>query len=497
MRTARAIDFYPTFNTLAQADVLHEEELEGVRRISFLGMIAEVLQNNLNLRVAEQEVLAGSEEISKARSVLLPQLEISASNIIIDKTRAENSFGMTAQKSTLGSAQLNQVLLSEPAIANLRIQRILQQKRNYEFTQQEYDVVHQASMAYLNLLKVQTLERILKENLNLTRKHLDIARLRQEVGFSGASDVYRWESEISRVNIEVVNARARRRTAGYALNEILNRPLTETFIVEDLDRDDPFITGEHMEALISNARTWKYFKDFMVQEALARSPELKQLDQFIMAQERFIKMNLRSRYLPSFGVGATGDYYLSRRGAGTGPVDPITLPGMDPIYIGGEPEKYQWNIGISASLPLFQGGQKEAEISQSKIDLSILSDRRMDLVNKITQRTISGFEFIGSSSPAMDMAMQASEAAKKSLELSQEAYSKGQISIVDLIDVQRAAAQSELLKSNSIYDYLIDYIELSRATGIYLFLLEEDDQTDLTTRLFLYMAQKAPEEVIR
>jgi outer membrane protein TolC len=404
---------------------------------------------------------------------------------------------MTAQKSTLASGQLNQVLFSEPAIANLRIQRILQEKRKHEFTQQEYDVIHQASVAYLNLLKAQTLERILKENLNLTKKHLDIARLRQEVGFSGASDVYRWESEIARVNIEVLNARALRRTAGYALNEILNRPLAETFMVEDLDRYDAFITGEHMEALISNARTWKHFKDFMVREALARSPELKQLDQFIMAQERFIKMNLRSRYLPSFGIGAQGDYYLSRRGAGTGPVDPIELPGMDPIHIGGEPAPHQWNIGISASLPLFQGGYKEAEISQSKIDLSILSDRRRDLSNKIAQRTISGFEFIGASSPAMDMAIQASEAAGKSLELSQEAYSKGQISIVDLIDVQRAAAETELLKSNSIYDYLIDYIELSRATGIYLFLLEEDDQTDLTSRLFQYMAQKAPEEVIR
>ena len=498
MQTAREIDFYPTFSTLAQADVLYEEGLEDARRISYPGMIAELLENNLGLRIAGQEVLSGANEIGKARSTYLPQVDLTASNIIIDETRAEASFGMNAQKTTLGSGQFSQVLFSEPAMANIRIQKILQEGRNYEFTQREFDKVLEASLAYLNLLKAQTFERIVKENLNLTRTHLDIARLRQEVGFSGASDVYRWESEIARLNIEVVNARAQRRAARFTLNEILNRPLDEIFIAEDLASDNEFITGQGgLESTISNARTWRYFKDFMVEEALVRSPELKQLDQYIAAQERMIKMNQRSRYLPNLGVQAQGDYFFSRRGAGTEPMDPIEIPGMDPIAIGSTPKSTQWNIGIVASLPLFQGGYKEAEIKQSKIDLDILADQRSDLVNKIIQRSLVRFEFIGASSPAMDMASQAASAANLSLELSQEAYSKGQISIVDLIDVQAAAAQSNLLEANSVYDYLIDYLELSRATGIFLFLLTPDQRTDLTQRLLQHMVDKAPYELIR
>jgi outer membrane protein TolC/ABC-type uncharacterized transport system substrate-binding protein len=497
MQTAREIDFFPSFTTLSQAEILFEDEFEHARRISFPGMIAELLENNLNLKVASQEVMAGMNEIDKARSGLLPQVDISANNIIIDKTRAENSFGMNAQKSTLGSGQFSQLLFSEPAVANLRIQKILQERRNHEFTQHEYDMILKAGVAYINVLKAQTYERILKENLNLTRKHLDIARLRQEVGFSGISDVYRWESEIARISIDVVKARAQKWAALIALNEILNRPLDEKFEVQDLARDDAFITGEHLEALISNARTWTNFKNFMVAESLDRSPELKQLDQYIEVQERYIKMNRRSRYMPTIGLQAQGDYYISRRGAGTEPMDPISLPGMDPISFGSGPKDYQWNIGIGASLPLFEGGYKNAEIQQSEIDLLILADKRKDLVNKITQRTITEFEYLGSSSPAMDMASQAADAATKSLEISQESYSKGQISIVYLIDVQRAAAQSDLLEANSVYDYLIDYLKLSRATGIYLFLLSGDDLTDLMTRLLQYMAANAPDEILQ
>ena len=52
----------------------------------------------------------------------------------------------------------------------------------------------------------------------------------------------------------------------------------------------------------------------------------------------------------------------------------------------------------------------------------------------------------------MEMAERAAVAANKSLELSQDAYGKGLISIVDLIDVQKAAAQSDLSKANSVYE---------------------------------------------
>ena len=497
MRTARKIDFFPSFSTLAQAEVLYEEDLENARIITFQGLIAEVLENNLNLKVASQEVLAGSNEIDKARSNVLPQVDISASNVVIDKARAEGSLGMNPQKSTFGSGQFSQVIYSEPAFANLKIQKILQRRRESEFNQQELDLILMAGEAYINILKAQTYEKILRENLNLTRKHLDIARLRQEVGFSGASDVYRWESEIERVSIEVMNARAQKRAAEIALNEILNRPLDETFIVDVLDKNDPFITDQNMLGLISNARTWKYFISFMVTEALERSPELKQVDMYIEAQERMLVSNRRSRYTPTVGFQTQGDYFISRRGAGTEPMEPIEIPGMDPIIIGTELKDYQWNIGISASLPIFQGGYKNARIRQSEIELSILNERRNDLINKISQRSITSFEFVGASSPAMEMAERAADAANKSLELSQDAYGRGLISIVDLLDVQKAAAQSKFSEANSVYEYLLDYLQVSRASGIFIFLLTGEEKTDLMTRLLQYMATHAPNETIK
>ena len=120
-----------------------------------------------------------------------------------------------------------------------------------------------------------------------------------------------------------------------------------------------------------------------------------------------------------------------------------------------------------------------------------------DLINKISQRSVTSFEFIGASSPAMEMAARAADAANKSLELSQDAYGKGLISIVDLIDVQKAASQSKLSEANSVYEYLHDFLQISRATGIFVFLLTGEEKTDLMSRLLQYMVINAPDDTIK
>lgn len=97
----------------------------------------------------------------------------------------------------------------------------------------------------------------------------------------------------------------------------------------------------------------------------------------------------------------------------------------------------------------------------------------------------------------MEMAERAAEAAGKSLDLSQDAYGRGLISIVDLIDVQKAAAQSQLSEANSVYEYLLDYLQVSRANGIFLFLLSGEEKTNLMSRLLQHMVTNAPDETIQ
>ena len=68
-------------------------------------------------------------------------------------------------------------------------------------------------------------------------------------------------------------------------------------------------------------------------------------------------------------------------------------------------------------------------------------------------------------------------AAKESLDLIQNAYENGAVTITQLIDAQRTYFSAEQAKSNAYYGYLIYTLQLERAMG-YFFLLHTDEENE-------------------
>ena len=54
--------------------------------------------------------------------------------------------------------------------------------------------------------------------MKLSRSNLELARVRQQIGFSGSAEVYRWESQIATARKRAIEANARRNAAEIALN---------------------------------------------------------------------------------------------------------------------------------------------------------------------------------------------------------------------------------------------------------------------------------------
>ena len=69
--------------------------------------------------------------------------------------------------------------------------------------------------------------------------------MRESIGYSRRSEVFRWESEIASDRKDVIEANAQRNLAEIALNRLLHRPLEESFTIQKVGHDDPnFITNE-------------------------------------------------------------------------------------------------------------------------------------------------------------------------------------------------------------------------------------------------------------
>ena len=181
MKTAREINVYPKWSVLTEADQIDEEEVESGQTLDLNSVINEAIKVNLDLLAQKKSLLAGAENIGIARSNLLPQFDISTTGLMIDKDRAEASFGSQPERTITGTITVTQLIYSEAAWANLSIQNSLQKSREYELEQFRLDISLSAAEAFLNVLRAKTFEKIQKQNLKRTKSNLEVARVRESV----------------------------------------------------------------------------------------------------------------------------------------------------------------------------------------------------------------------------------------------------------------------------------------------------------------------------
>ncbi|MCZ6857450.1 MAG: TolC family protein, partial [Gemmatimonadetes bacterium] len=187
--TARAIGAYPTWKLLTEADLVADEMRIRGRQLSLDQAIREAVAANLDLASRDRAVAAGAGNVKLAKSILLPQVNVSVDGSIIDPDRAEALSGLLPQRTVSGSASLTQVLFAEPTWANYSAQRSVQESRVHDRETLRLDIALDAAVAYLNVLRAKTLERIERDNLGLTRANLETAELRVSVGAATLREV--------------------------------------------------------------------------------------------------------------------------------------------------------------------------------------------------------------------------------------------------------------------------------------------------------------------
>ena len=63
-----------------------------------------------------------------------------------------------------------------------------------------------------------------------------------------------------------------------------------------------------------------------------------------------------------------------------------------------------------------------------------------------------------------------------------ESYERGTKSIIDLLDAQNSALVSDSQASNTVYNFLIDLMEIQRASGRFGFSLTEEQRQEWMQR---------------
>ena len=471
MATARQIGIYPTFEVMAEGTLVNMNVVPEGRMLNLQGVIAEALQNNLDLKIAQTEPQIVAKDVGLARADLLPQLDVSGVLSGQDEATTFLRQGAQGQLNVLGSANISQIFFAEPVFANISIQRILQQSAEYELEQAQLDVILDISEAYLNVLRSSANWEIQHQNVEVTKENYDISLAKEAVGYAGATDINRWESELAVRNIDLNNAYAQLQQSRFRLNQLLNRPVDEAFNLEDVSlQNQMMLIGGGRLRLINNYGDLDKFADFVVEEGMSRLPELKQIDAGIRAQERLKQSQQRAFYLPSLALSGSWNQQFEKFYV----PEPLTPT---------EGGLSTWNVGLGLSFPISQGGTRIQQLQQTNLSLIQLGDQQANARNQFELLIRSNIETVGASFSRVQLYGGAAKASKKNFEIVQNAYSEGQVNVTTLIDAQNNALQVELASINAVYSFILDFLTLERSVGFYFFTLPQAERDSFFTRL--------------
>jgi outer membrane protein TolC len=477
MATARAINRSPGWYLRTEADLIHDAPREGGRQLTLKSAIDEALTANLDLAAADRALGAGQASVDEARSTLLPQLDLASQGVVIDEDRAEASLGLQPERVWQGTASLTQLLYSEEAWANYTIQQHLQAARIKERDARLLDVVLETAEAYLNVLRAENFARIQQDNLHLTRANLERARVRLSSGISDRSEVFRWESALATSRKTVLEAQATVRQAVLQLNRLLQRPQEEVFTAAETDLDDPLlvISDSRLLSWVDNPRHFDLLRERMVHDGLKLSPELNRLDFTIAAQQRALVAAKRAHWLPKVVLQGSVTEAFSTSGAGSESPEFQVLPGLAPLSLP-DADDTDWRVALQARLPLFTSGGQSAKVRRASEEAARLRLERRAAAERVEQRIRSALFQTSVSYPNIRLSRDAAEAARQNLTLVTDAYTRGVVSIITLLDAQNNARGADQVAANAVYNFLIDLMRVQRAAGRFSLLMAPEER---------------------
>ena len=478
LNTAKAINFSASFKTIFTANIIKSDEGNSNPNYSIQYLIKKALEENLNISISKKDIELSANDIALAKSKFLPTIDAAATALQLDKNRPNALLGKAERSITVGG-QVQQLIYSESAIANISIQKYLLKAQEYATEQEILDQLLTVFNSYFSLLQAKTNLSIQKENYDATKQNYELAQKRNTIGTTNKSDLYRWQSELASAKQNVIEANTQVLALKYQLNTFLNNTLPQDFDVEDLTINNNVLNwfkNSGLEKAINTPASLHKLTGFLTEESIKNYPAKKQLLSNIDAIERQQLMNKRLYYTPTIALQGQVDQNLYRGGLASTP-----LPEND-FY------NNTWNVGLSVSYPIFQGNRRKLNLNENKIVLNQLDEQSTNLSQNLQLQVKVNTLNIIASKTNIENSKIARDNAEENFKLVQQNYQLGTINITQLIDAQKNLFSLRQAYSIAVYEYLFNFIKLENSVGFYSILATEKEKKDFQDKYLQYIS---------
>ncbi|WP_268122570.1 TolC family protein [Roseivirga pacifica] len=446
-------------------------------------VINEVIESNLNLQASSKSVALSEQDVKSAKSNYLPDVTATASSTYVDPEIAKISNGQNPEYQTQTAVTLNQTIYSPDASAGVRINRELKEAQQKQYEADQLNTIFEASNAYFNTLLAKATLIINEQNLELTKNNLKIATHNYEAGQAGKPDVLRFRSQLAQNTQSLIESVTGLKQTYFDLNQLLNQPMTREIEVEDVFLDQGTFERynyDELKTILDNPNYFNAFSEFLVLEAKKNSPELQALDYNLNANDFSLRRAANGRFAPTLALQGQYQYYIDRSGAGAEP----SIPGFPAI-----PES-NYYVGLNLSLPIFERNiqninKQTATIQREQIMLN-KQNTQLGLERNVNVAVLQLINQIAN----LEVSKVSEEAARETLELTQDAYSRGAVNVVQLLDAQTNYLRARIANATAVYTYLISALQLERTIGYFFMLHTEEENQDFMQRFITYFTQR-------
>jgi len=427
--TAIAMCFSLLFSCAAYGAPIAEVDKSPSLRLDLREVIERALAASEELKIKEREINKAEEMYRSVRSAALPHVAAHSSRTYnidypapMHLNEYEDEFGVSASQIVWSFGKVVHAISSARKLVEAN-------RFNREASRQE--VIFAAKLGYYSALLARNTLSIMKgsyANAVLNRKLLD------QRSYGGRSPRY----EIVRLDAEIASRMPRVNEAKAELD----------MAIETLRRligADPASKIELKGGFLKAYPNLDY--DRLVAMVYENEPSLKALSKTVESAEAKVKSSVAG-FFPTISAFSSLNY---SRGS------------MMQTFFGrsGKFDRYV-SAGINVSIPIWEGGQKEAELGQARADKEIALLNKEKVEKEILLELKKAYLEYQQYKNNLKSDNEAVRLAEESFKQMQEMFASGQATLADLNDAERLLTSQRLNKEMTLFNINVALAKIER-----------------------------------
>ena len=387
------------------------------------------LQNNPRIKLAQSNLDAASANLMITRSPLFPQI-----NLQSGWTKNGGTFfiGPTARpggfQNYSAGFQLQQLIFDfGKTYSRISASSELENAVQSDLLSVKQDLILNVYTAYFNFLQFQRLRNVNEDLLKQAEDHLKEAESFYKVGKVPQFDVLRAQTDLQNAKVNLLNSENNIKLGKIQLENIINTKLPERLMIKDI-----------LE-----------IKQETIDESTAFNNAINNRPEFISSKLRVeaSKSLVNSAWtanLPS--INAVGGYQWRSYS-------------FDSNFVS------SWNIGLSLTLPIFQGFALDAALDEAKANLKNAEAQNDIILQGITLDVQQQYTNLLLAQSKIEALLSLVKQSEETLKLAEGRYKSGVGSPIEITDARVSLFNSKTLYIQSLDDYQVGYVRLQRAMG--------------------------------